>query len=366
MHSVLSFISSVDVRYMLGLSLGFWFFRIYSLFPWLFVYLITSSKTYLLHLELLNFMLIAMSTQLLCGPSPGTKDVNPFIDAAMVQVARWNFGFISLLQIFGPFKYVVSVLDCHCNFQENSLVSLVVRKMLLNYITQPGIPLRSASYSIFSEGSQPSVLQRVSSAAGMTVSLMLIFCLFCSYVLLLSVLLLIDQIALSFALSSIDCPKDSHLILSCSFQGCNIAFLAIFNLHNWLKLLWMLYSFSLQQILSCCHSVIWSVQVVEAQEVHCQTAVSLCFLFSFIIINVLWAMSPWQIEVLMGLLRILFWKKIHIFLTTLTARPWKIQQILNVRYCLSLNIYFFWLPRLVLVKQFPACSWPNRCWGECT
>jgi hypothetical protein len=105
MHSVLSFISSVDV----------------------------SSKTYLLHLELLNFMLIAMSTQLLCGPSPGTKDVNPFIDAAMVQ--------------------------------ENSLVSLVVRKMLLNYITQPGIPLRSASYSIFSEGSQPSVLQRVSSAA---------------------------------------------------------------------------------------------------------------------------------------------------------------------------------------------------------
>jgi len=59
------------------------------------------------------------------------------------------------------------------------------------------------------------------------------------------------------------------------------------NLHNLLKLLWMLYSFSLQQILSCCHSVIWSAQVVEAQEVHCQTAVSLCFLFSFIFINVL-------------------------------------------------------------------------------
>jgi hypothetical protein len=31
-------------------------------------------------------MLIAISTQLLCGPSPGPKDVNPFIDAAMVQV----------------------------------------------------------------------------------------------------------------------------------------------------------------------------------------------------------------------------------------------------------------------------------------
>ncbi|KAF3957893.1 hypothetical protein CMV_017140 [Castanea mollissima] len=105
MHSMLSFISSVDV----------------------------SPKTYLLHLELLNFMLIAMSTQLLCGPSPGPKDVNPFIDAAMVQ--------------------------------ESSLVSLVVRKLLLNYITRPGVPLGSASYSIFSEGSQPSVLQRVGSAA---------------------------------------------------------------------------------------------------------------------------------------------------------------------------------------------------------
>lgn len=31
-------------------------------------------------------MLITMSTQLLSGPSPGPKDVNPFIDAAMVQV----------------------------------------------------------------------------------------------------------------------------------------------------------------------------------------------------------------------------------------------------------------------------------------
>ncbi|XP_059447133.1 uncharacterized protein LOC132178663 [Corylus avellana] len=102
-RSVLSFISSVDV----------------------------SPNTYFLHLELLNFMLIAMSTQLLCGPSPGPKDVNPFIDAAMVQ--------------------------------DGSLVSLVVRKLLLNYISQP--PFKSATYSIFYEGSQPSVLQRVGSAA---------------------------------------------------------------------------------------------------------------------------------------------------------------------------------------------------------
>lgn len=33
-------------------------------------------------------MLIAMSTQLLSGPSPGLKDVNPFIDAAMAQVTE--------------------------------------------------------------------------------------------------------------------------------------------------------------------------------------------------------------------------------------------------------------------------------------
>ncbi|CAI9287232.1 unnamed protein product [Lactuca saligna] len=44
-----------------------------------------SPKTYLLHHELLNFMLIAMSTQLLSGPSPGPNDVHPFIDAAMSE-----------------------------------------------------------------------------------------------------------------------------------------------------------------------------------------------------------------------------------------------------------------------------------------
>ena len=33
-------------------------------------------------------MLVAMSTQLHSGPSPGLKDVHPFIDAAMVQVTR--------------------------------------------------------------------------------------------------------------------------------------------------------------------------------------------------------------------------------------------------------------------------------------
>lgn len=105
MHGVLSFIGTLDV----------------------------NPETHLLHHELLNFMLIAMSTQLLSGPSPGPKDVNPFIDAGMAQ--------------------------------ESSLVGLVVRRLLINYINRPRIPLNDVSYSIFSEGSQPGVLQRVGSAA---------------------------------------------------------------------------------------------------------------------------------------------------------------------------------------------------------
>ncbi|KAL3507826.1 hypothetical protein ACH5RR_033208 [Cinchona calisaya] len=105
MHSVLSFLSKVDV----------------------------STNTYLLHHELLNFMLIAMSTQLLSGPSPGPDDIHPFIDAVMVQ--------------------------------ESSLVSLVVCKLLLNYIRRPNFPINSSSYSTFSEVNQTGVLQRVGSAA---------------------------------------------------------------------------------------------------------------------------------------------------------------------------------------------------------
>ncbi|KAI4317895.1 hypothetical protein L6164_025724 [Bauhinia variegata] len=105
MRSVLDFIASVDV----------------------------SPSTYLLHLELLNFMLIAMSTQLLCGPAPGPNDVNPFLDAVMAQ--------------------------------DSSLVSSVVCRLVQNFITRPGVPFNRASYSLFSEGSQTSVLQRVGSAA---------------------------------------------------------------------------------------------------------------------------------------------------------------------------------------------------------
>ncbi|XAR57285.1 hypothetical protein NMG60_11025365 [Bertholletia excelsa] len=104
MHSMLSFIGKVDV----------------------------SPKTYLLHHELLNFMVVAMSTQLLSGPSPGQKDVHPFVDAAMCQ--------------------------------ESSLVGSVVRKLLLNFIMQPSFSINAASYNMF-EGNQTGVLQRVGSAA---------------------------------------------------------------------------------------------------------------------------------------------------------------------------------------------------------
>ncbi|XP_043692031.1 dymeclin-like isoform X2 [Telopea speciosissima] len=92
-----------------------------------------SSHMYLLHHELLNFMLIAMSTQLCYAPSPGPEDVHPFLDAAMIQ--------------------------------ETSLVGLVVRKLLLNYITRPHFPLHSGSYSTVSGGSQLGVLHKVGSAA---------------------------------------------------------------------------------------------------------------------------------------------------------------------------------------------------------
>ncbi|KAL2922720.1 Formamidopyrimidine-DNA glycosylase [Bienertia sinuspersici] len=105
-HSVLSFISTVEA----------------------------SPHTCLLHCELLNFLMVAMSTQLLSGPSPGPKDYHPFIDAVMSQ--------------------------------EASLVALVVSKLLLTYISQPRSAFNVASYSTFPERSKPGVLQKVGSAAG--------------------------------------------------------------------------------------------------------------------------------------------------------------------------------------------------------
>ncbi|PAN28238.1 hypothetical protein PAHAL_5G139500 [Panicum hallii] len=91
-----------------------------------------SLESCYLHHELLNLMLVLMSTQLCSGPSPEPKDVHPFIDAAMLQ--------------------------------DSSIVVSVVRKLLLNFVTRPKFP-QNGSHPVFSDDGRPGVLQRVGSAA---------------------------------------------------------------------------------------------------------------------------------------------------------------------------------------------------------
>lgn len=105
-------------------------------------------------------MLVAMSTQLLAGQSPGPKDANPFIDAAMAQVSKYCIGRLSAFFILHTSSFV--------NLQESSLVSLVVQRLLLNYMIWPRVPFGGASYPT-SDDSQAGVLQRVGSAAGTVV-----------------------------------------------------------------------------------------------------------------------------------------------------------------------------------------------------
>lgn len=50
--------------------------------------------------------------------------------------------------------------------QETSIVCLVVRKLLMNYVSQPHFPVDIEFYAISSKD-QRGVLQRVGSAAGM-------------------------------------------------------------------------------------------------------------------------------------------------------------------------------------------------------
>ncbi|KAF2558536.1 hypothetical protein F2Q68_00015332 [Brassica cretica] len=69
--------------------------------------------------------------ELLSGPSPGPRDANPFIDAAMSQ--------------------------------EKSLVFLAVRRLLLKYIFRS--PPNAKGY-LYSDGDSPGILERVGSAAG--------------------------------------------------------------------------------------------------------------------------------------------------------------------------------------------------------
>lgn len=98
-----------------------------------------TPSTYLLHLEVVNLLLVAMSTQLHSGPSPGPKDVHPFIDAAMVQ--------------------------------ESALVGPFVRRLLISYITRVPAPLNAAYHLSISKVSQPGVLRKVGSAAATVVLL---------------------------------------------------------------------------------------------------------------------------------------------------------------------------------------------------
>lgn len=91
-----------------------------------------SPESCYLHHELLNLMLVLMSTQLCSGPSPEPKDVHPFIDAAMLQ--------------------------------DSSIVASVVQKLLLNFVSRPQIP-SNGSHPVFSDDGGPGVLQRVGSAA---------------------------------------------------------------------------------------------------------------------------------------------------------------------------------------------------------
>jgi hypothetical protein len=136
MHSVLSFIGSNEVRYANADSLYHLFlicFSIRCFILLIFIIYLASPNSYVLHQELLNFMLVTMSTQLLSGPSHGPTDANPFIDAAMTQ--------------------------------EKSLVSLVVRRLLLNYISRHRTPPNAKSY-MYSDGDSQGILERVGSAAG--------------------------------------------------------------------------------------------------------------------------------------------------------------------------------------------------------
>ncbi|KAG2282173.1 hypothetical protein Bca52824_053393 [Brassica carinata] len=89
--------------------------------------------------ELLNFMIVAMSIHLISGPSPGPRDANPFIDAAMSQ--------------------------------EKSLVFLAVRRLLLNYIFRT--PPNAKGY-LYSDGDSPGILERVGSAAECSLHVLLI------------------------------------------------------------------------------------------------------------------------------------------------------------------------------------------------
>lgn len=62
-----------------------------------------------------------------------------------------------------------------CLPQESDIVTSVVRRLLLNFITRPHVPFNGSSYPIFSDNGEPGVLQRVGSAAGNYLLFFIIF-----------------------------------------------------------------------------------------------------------------------------------------------------------------------------------------------
>lgn len=107
MRGVLNYIGSVDVRYLIH----HFYILMFSVFMYvLFEFDLTvlfcpvlSLESCYLHHELLNLMLVLMSTQLCSGPSPEPKDVHPFIDAAMLQVKAETSGASYMMTYFQTF-----------------------------------------------------------------------------------------------------------------------------------------------------------------------------------------------------------------------------------------------------------------------
>lgn len=178
-HNVLSFIALVDVRYIKE-SLQVVIVEIY-------VHYSHNYELFFLqvpiHIAYIRSFLTSCSLQ--CQPSfflDHLQDQKMCTHSLMQQWPRLQDGILILF--FSSYLQIQTYWHClHCNLnlQENSLVSSLVRKLLLNYITRPRIPLNNASYSIFSEVNQPGVLQRVGSVAGMVLSLELTGWKFCLY-----------------------------------------------------------------------------------------------------------------------------------------------------------------------------------------
>jgi dymeclin len=114
-------------------------------------------------------MLVLMSTQLCSGPSPEPKDVHPFIDAAMLQVQlelpMYSDLFPNILEI--NLNCVSMLHNSSIPLQDSTIVVSVVQNLLLNFVTRPKFPA-DGQHPVFSDDDRPSVLQRVSSAAGKT------------------------------------------------------------------------------------------------------------------------------------------------------------------------------------------------------